>query len=141
MSLNVSKLSPQAVIPSRSTPGSAGFDLYSADNYVILPGHRVVVSTGVSLQFPSGNYGHITARPGLAVKHGLNILSDVVDADYTGEIKVVVQNTDQRQAFVVRPGYRIAQLVVVPFTQVQVDEIPGLVEDSSDVTFYKVTGV
>jgi dUTP pyrophosphatase len=141
MSLNVSKLSPQAVIPSRSTPGSAGFDLYSADNYVILPGHRVVVSTGLSVHFPTGTYGHITARPGLAVKHGLNILSDVIDTDYTGEVKVVVQNTDQRQAFVVRPGYRIAQLVVVPFTHVDIVEVPGLAEDSSDVTCYKVTGV
>jgi dUTP pyrophosphatase len=140
MALNVSKLSQQAIVPTRSTPGSAGFDLYSADNYVILPGHRVVVSTGISVKFPSGTHGHITARPGLAVKHGLNILSDVIDADYTDEIKVVVQNTDQRQAFVVRPGYRIAQLVVVPHLAVEIAEIP-VEEDSTNVTHFKVTGV
>jgi dUTP pyrophosphatase len=140
MSLNVSKLSSQAVIPTRSSPGSAGFDLYSVDNYVILPGHRVVVSTGVSVKFPSGTYGHITSRPGLAVKHGLNILSDVIDSDYSDEVKVVVQNTDQRQAFVVRPGYRIAQIVPVTYTDLNLVEVPGP-EDSTDVTSYKVTGI
>lgn len=136
MSLNVSKLSPQAIIPTQSSPGSAGFDLYSVDNYVILPGHRVVVSTGVSFQFPSGTYGHITSRPGLSVKHGLNILSDVVDSDYTDEVKVVVQNTDQRQAFVVRPGYRIAQLIPVNYTPVTLVETTP-----TDEVAYKVTGV
>ena len=140
MALNVSKLAPQATLPTKSTPGSAGFDLYSVDNYVILPGHRVVVSTGVSVKFPDGIYGHITARPGLAVKHGLNILADVVDSDYTDEVKVVVQNTDQRQAFVVRPGYRIAQLIPVNYAPLDVVEV-DVPEDSSSVQQYKVTGV
>jgi len=140
MALNVSKLSPQATLPTKSSPGSAGFDLYSVDNYVILPGHRVVVSTGISVKFPSGTYGHVTARPGLAVKHGLNILADVIDSDYTGEVKVVVQNTDQRQAFVVRPGYRIAQLIPLNYAQIDLVEVP-VPEDSTDVQRYHVVGV
>jgi dUTP pyrophosphatase len=140
MALNVSKLAPQATLPTKTSPGSAGFDLYSVDNYVILPGHRVVVSTGISVKFPVGTYGHITARAGLAVKHGLNILADVIDSDYTGEVKIVVQNTDQRQAFVVRPGYRIAQLIPLNYAQVDIVEVP-VPEDSSDVQHYHVTGV
>jgi dUTP pyrophosphatase len=112
MALNVSKVVPHATLPSRATPGAAGFDLYSADSYVILPGRRVVVSTGISVKLPPGTYGRIASRSGLAVKHGLNILADVIDPDYTGEVKVVLHNTDERQPFIIRPGYRIAQLIV-----------------------------
>ena len=81
MALNVSKVVPHATLPSRATPGSAGFDLYSADSYVILPGRRVVVSTGIAVNLPTGTYGRIASRSGLAEKHGLNILADVVDPD------------------------------------------------------------
>ena len=138
MALNVSKLVPHATLPSRATPTSCGFDLFSADSYVILPGHRVVVSTGISVQLPSGTYGRIASRSGLAVKHGLNILADVVDPGYTGEVKVVLQNTDERQPFIIRPGYRIAQLILENYTFADVVETES---DSTDVTCYKVTGV
>ena len=124
MALNVSKLVPHAILPARATDGAAGYDLYSADSYVILPGHRVVVSTGISLQLPLGTYGRIAPRSGLAVKHGLNILAGVVDPDYTGEVKVVIHNTDERQPFIIRPGYRIAQLILENFTIVHVNEVP-----------------
>jgi dUTP pyrophosphatase len=116
MALNVSKVVPHATLPSRSTPGSAGFDLYSADSYVILPGRRVVVSTGIAVQLPAGTYGRIASRSGLAVKHGLNILADVIDPDYVGEVKVVLHNTDERQPFIIRPGYRIAQLILESYS-------------------------
>lgn len=138
MALNVSKLVPHATLPSRATPTSCGFDLFSADSYVILPGHRVVVSTGISVQLPPGTYGRIASRSGLAVKHGLNILADVVDPGYTGEVKVVLHNTDDRQPFIIRPGYRIAQLILENYTLADVVETES---DSTDVTCYKVTGV
>jgi len=130
MSLNVRKLSPDALLPSRPSDGSAGYDLFSADSYVILPGHRVVVSTGISVQLPPGTYGRIVSRTGLSVKHGLDVLGGVVDPDYTGEIKVVLLNTDVRQPFVIRPGYRIAQLILENFTIVHVNELPS---ESSEV--------
>ena len=124
MALNVSKLVPHAILPARATDGAAGYDLYSADSYVILPGHRVVVSTGIAMQLPPGTYGRIAPRSGLAVKHGLNILAGVVDPDYTGEVKVVLHNTDERQPFIIRPGYRIAQLILENFTIVHGNEVP-----------------
>jgi dUTP pyrophosphatase len=76
------------------------------------------------MQLPSGTYGRIAPRSGLAVKHGLNILAGVVDPDYTGEVKVVIHNTDERQPFIIRPGYRIAQLILENFTVVHVNEVP-----------------
>ena len=86
MELNVIKLVPQATLPVRSTNGAAGYDLFSTDSYVVLPGRRVVVSTGISVQLPAGTYGRIAPRSGLAVKHGLDTLAGVVDPDYQGEI-------------------------------------------------------
>jgi dUTP pyrophosphatase len=123
MALNVTKLVPHAIIPARATSGAAGYDLFSVDNYVVLPGRRVVVSTGISINLPPGTYGRIAPRSGLAVKHGLDTLAGVVDPDYTGEVKVVLQNLDFSQPFVIRPGYRIAQLILEKFEVVDVVEL------------------
>ena len=125
MALNVTKLVPQATLPARSTPGAVGYDLFSIDNYVVLPGRRVVVSTGISVELPPGTYGRIAPRSGLAVKHGLDTLAGVVDPDYQGEIKVVLQNLDMQNPFVIRPGYRIAQLVLEQCVTPEVVEVTG----------------
>jgi dUTP pyrophosphatase len=125
MALNVTKLVPHANLPARATSGSAGYDLFSTDNYVVLPGRRVVVSTGISVQLPPGCYGRIAPRSGLAVKHGLDTLAGVIDSDYTGEVKVVLQNLDVSQPFVIRPGYRIAQLILEKYEIVDAVEVPS----------------
>jgi dUTP pyrophosphatase len=125
MALNVTKLVPHATLPARATPGAAGYDLFSIDNYVVLPGRRVVVSTGISVSLPPGCYGRIAPRSGLAVKHGLDTLAGVIDPDYTGEIKVVLQNLDPTQPFVIRPGYRIAQLILEQCVTPEVIEVPS----------------
>lgn len=126
--LNVKRLVPNAVLPTRGTPGAAGYDLYSTDGFIIMPGHRVVVTTGVAVELPSGTYGRIAPRSGLAVKHGIDVLAGVVDPDYTGEIKVVLVNTDLRRAFMIRPGYRIAQLILENYTSADVVEVPYVAE-------------
>jgi dUTP pyrophosphatase len=124
MALNVIKTIPSAILPVRASAGAAGYDLFSTDSYVVLPGRRVVVSTGITVQLPPGTYGRIAPRSGLAVKHGLDTLAGVIDPDYTGEIKVVLQNLDSTQPFVIRPGYRIAQLILENYTVAEVVEVP-----------------
>jgi len=124
MALNVTKLIPNAQLPIRGSSNAAGYDLFSTDSYVVLPGRRVVVSTGISVQLPPGTYGRIAPRSGLAVKHGLDTLAGVIDPDYTGEVKVVLQNLDLQQPFVIRPGYRIAQLILENYTVADVVEVP-----------------
>ena len=123
MALNVTKINALATLPTRATAGSAGYDLVSTDNYVVLPGRRIVVSTGITVQLPPGTYGRIAPRSGLAVKHGLDTLAGVIDSDYTGEVKVVLQNLDMSQPFVIRPGYRIAQLILENYTVADVIEV------------------
>jgi len=123
--LYVTKLFQNSQIPVRATDGSAGYDLFSIDNYIVPPGRRVVVSTGVSVKLPPGTYGRIAPRSGLAVKHGLDTLAGVIDPDYTGEVKVVLQNLDPDRSFVIRPGYCIAQLILENFTVADVLEVVG----------------
>lgn len=123
MSLKIKKLVPHAILPSRATPQSAGYDLYSSEGYVLLPGHRVVVSTGIQVQLPPSVYGRIAPRSGLSVKHGLGVGAGVIDADYQGELKVVLFNHDLRNNFVIRPGYRIAQLLLEYVATPVVEEV------------------
>ena len=134
MALNVIKVIPSAILPVRASTGAAGYDLFSTDSYVVLPGRRVVVSTGITVQLPPGTYGRIAPRSGLAVKHGLDTLAGVIDPDYTGEIKVVLQNLDAVQPFVIRPGYRIAQLILENYTVAEVVEVPSENTPLVDVT-------
>lgn len=122
MTLKIKKLVPHAIIPTRGTQGSAGLDLTSAEGYVVLPGHRVVVSTGLQIGLPPGVYGRIAPRSGLAVKHGLCVGAGVVDPDYEGEVKVVLFNHDPKQSFVIRPGYRIAQLILEKYEMHEIEE-------------------
>lgn len=110
--VSFSKLREDAIIPSKATPGSIGLDLHSVDPYIVLPGQRVVVSTGLRVNLPQGVYGRIAPRSGLAVKHGLDVGAGVIDPDYTGEIRVVLFNHDSHNPFIIRPGYRIAQLIL-----------------------------
>lgn len=105
------KLRPDTIVPSKATEHSIGLDLFSVEPYVVLPGQRVVVSTGVAVSIPDGTYGRIAPRSGLSVKHGLCVGAGVIDPDYTGEIRVVLFNHDLQTPYVIRPGYRIAQLI------------------------------
>lgn len=125
MSLQVTRLVDNAILPTRGSAGAAGFDLYSADGYVVMPGHRMVVSTGIAVKLPVGTYGRVAPRSGLAVKHGLDILAGVIDPDYTGELKVVLVNTDMRIPFFIKPGYRIAQLILECYVAADVVEVHG----------------
>jgi len=126
MSLIVKKLTPHALIPSRATDGSAGYDIYSAEGYVLLPGHRVVVSTGIQIRLPEGTYGRVAPRSGIAIKHGIDVGAGVIDPDYEGEVKVVLFNHDPKNSFIIRPGYRIAQLIIEAYYNAEVEEVDDI---------------
>lgn len=137
--LRYQKLHADAIAPTRATSGAAGYDLHSVEGYVLTPGHRVVVSTGLRIVLPPGTYGRVAPRSGLAVKHGLDVGAGVVDPDYTGELKVVLFNHDT-QTFVIRPGYRIAQLIVEPFIAPLVEEVQDVPETERGENGFGSTG-
>jgi dUTP pyrophosphatase len=128
--LPIRRLRAEAVIPQRAYEGDAGLDLSACERVELAPGERAVVGTGLAVAIPEGHAGFVQPRSGLASRHGITILNTpgLVDSGYRGELRVVVLNTDREQAFVVEPGMRIAQLVVVPVAEpdpVEVDELPA----------------
>ena len=112
--MKVKLIHPQAKAPTRGSEYAAGLDLCSVDQLFIWPGERKVISTGICIEIPNGFYGRIAPRSGLAVKHGIMTMAGVIDADYRGEIKVVLYNSseDEQAKFEVSPGDRIAQLIL-----------------------------
>jgi deoxyuridine 5'-triphosphate nucleotidohydrolase len=104
------KLDPEATTPSRATTCSAGYDLASAVDAVIEPNTTVVIPTGVTVSFDKHMYGQILGRSSLAIR-GITVLGGVIDADYTGEIRVILNNLSATPYKLVK-GQRIAQMVL-----------------------------
>jgi dUTP pyrophosphatase len=129
------KLREDAVVPTRAYEGDAGLDLASCEQVVLGPGEREMVGTGLAVAIPEGYAGFVQPRSGLAARHGISIVNapGLVDSGYRGELRVVLHNTDVREAFVVEPGMRIAQLVVVPVAIVEPVELEELPESERGV--------
>ncbi len=127
--LPIQRLRDDAVVPTRAYAGDAGLDLAACERVELGPGERATVSTGLAIAIPDGYAGFVQPRSGLASRHGITIVNTpgLVDSGYRGELKVILLNTDASEPFVVEPGMRIAQLVVmqVPgIDPVEVDELP-----------------
>ena len=120
--MNIKRLNENAVIPTTGSDYSAGYDLYAAiDKEIILsPSATVLIGTGWAMEIPLGTFGAIFARSGLAVKEGLRPANcvGVVDSDYRGEVKVALHN-DSTMDRVIKPGERIAQLIIMPYLKVE----------------------
>lgn len=114
-------------LPAYETAGAAGMDLRAAvpeDRPVILlPGHRVLVPTGLVLEIPDGFEGQVRPRSGLALKHGITCLNTpgTIDSDYRGELKVILINHGDEEFSITR-GMRIAQMVIAPVVQARIEE-------------------
>lgn len=128
-SVNIKKLSSEAILPTYGSEFSAGADLYActSEPLTILPGEAVLVHTGLCMELPEGYAGLIYARSGLASKKGLAPSNKVgvVDSDYRGEIMVSLYN-HSKEPRVIEHGERIAQMVITPFVTAQwnlVDEL------------------
>lgn len=138
------KLHPDAIIPTRGTSHSAGFDLYALKDMIITGGcGNVIIPTGIAVQLPEGTYGRIAMRSGLAVKQHLSVSAGVIDVDYTGEIGVVVYCTKTHNdcavegAFgtfqpstsplahhcCIRKGERVAQLILEVISYAKAEEV------------------
>ncbi len=117
-------------LPDYATPQSAGMDLLAATEAetAVVPGERVIVPTGIAIALPEGFEAQVRPRSGLAAKHGLTVLNSpgTVDADYRGEIKVILANTSTEN-FLIERGMHIAQLVIAPVVRadwVEVEQLP-----------------
>jgi dUTP pyrophosphatase len=116
MQLAVKLLHPEARLPHRAHPGDAGADLFSVEEVIIPPGERREVGTGLALAIPWGYAGFVQPRSGLAFRHGLMVVNSpgLIDAGYRGEVRVSLYNSG-KEPFEIKPGERIAQLVIQRF--------------------------
>jgi dUTP pyrophosphatase len=133
--LQIKKLRDDAVVPARAYDGDAGLDLAACERVELGPGERATVPTGLAVAIPEGHAGFVQPRSGLAARHGISIVNTpgLVDSGYRGELKVILLNTDEAEPFVVEPGMRIAQLVVVPVPGIHLVEVEELPESERGV--------
>ena len=139
MQLKVKKLSTNAQLPTRGTPQSVGYDLYASEDVTIKSKDRGMVSTGLAIKVPTGTYGRVAPRSGLAVKSGVNVGAGVIDPDYTGEVKVVLFNHGADK-LKVKAGDRVAQLIVERCETPVVEEVQSLEETSRGAGGFGSTG-
>ena len=141
--MKVKLIHPQAKAPTRGSSQAAGLDLCSVEQLFIWPGERKVVSTGLSIEIPPGFYGHIASRSGIAVKYGMMTMAGVIDADYRGEIKVVLYNSnkDENAKFEVSLGDRIAQLILLATPAFPIEVVTELSDTARAEGGFGSTGV
>ena len=133
--IQVRRLRAEAEVPAQAYAGDAGLDLTACERHELRPGERAVVPTGLAVAIPEGHGGFVLPRSGLAARNGITIVNapGLIDSGYRGEVQVVLLNTDQDQPFVVEPGMRIAQLVVLPVPPVELVELEELPESERGV--------
>jgi dUTP pyrophosphatase len=133
---------PDLPLPSRQTTGSAGFDLASAEpDFVLVPGERRLVSTGLALEIPPGIEGQVRPRSGLALRHGITMPNapGTIDSDYRGEVRVILQNSGTQPVTIAR-GDRIAQLVFARYEIPELVDAPALEESTRGAGGFGSTG-
>ena len=137
-------LHKNAVLPVRSTPGSAGLDVHTTieNPIVIPPGRRATFPTGLALDIPVGFEVQVRSRSGLALKHGVIVLNSpgTIDSDFRGELKVILYNSDSEESYMVSPGERIAQLVYARYEHVSPQWTQTVSETSRNESGFGSTG-
>ncbi|NXJ05407.1 DUT protein, partial [Odontophorus gujanensis] len=123
--LRFTKLSDNARAPSKGSARAAGYDLYSAYDCVIPPMEKAVVKTDIQVALPSGCYGRVAPRSGLAAKHFIDVGAGVIDEDYRGNVGVVLFNFG-KETFEVKKGDRIAQLICERIFYPELEEVQAL---------------
>jgi dUTP pyrophosphatase len=140
--LEYKRLAPEGRAPSRAHDHDAGYDLFAAEHATLEPGERTSVGTAIAIAIPEGYAGVVLPRSGLAARHGIALVNapGLIDAGYRGELRILLLNTDLRERFVIEPGDRIAQLVVISAESLELAEVPELSETTRAVGGFGSTG-
>ena len=137
--LKVKKLSPNATLPVRASPGAAGYDLFSSEDCVIEPRTRKVVKTDLSMAIPPRHYGRVAPRSGLSFKFGIDIAAGVIDCDYRGPLGIVMVNNGPN-SFQVKTGDRVAQMLLERVSTPEVEEVDELDDTARGTSGFGSTG-
>jgi dUTP pyrophosphatase len=128
-------------LPVYATEGSAGLDLLAAEALVLAPGSRAAVPCGIAIALPAGYEAQVRPRSGLAFNHGVTVLNapGTIDCDYRGEVKAILINHG-RESFQISRGMKIAQLVIAPCVQAQLNEVSELSQTARGAGGFGSTG-
>ncbi len=126
----IKRLDPSVPLPTYAKGGDAGADLVTTKDFILAPGERALIPTGISIALPDGYVALVHPRSGLAIKHGVTLVNTpgTIDAGYRGEIACILINHDAKDAISFSKGDRIAQLVIQKVERanfIEVEELPG----------------
>lgn len=140
--LPIKRLDDEVELPSYAYEGDAGLDLRSAEDVVLKPFERRLVSTGLAIAIPDGYAGFVQPRSGLALREGLSMANTpgLIDAHYRGELKVCAINLDPEREIHITKGERIAQLVIQKVPRVSLMEVNSLDETDRGVGGFGSSG-
>lgn len=142
--VKIKKLSPLTKLPLKMTPISSGFDVYACikNNITVYPNKVVLIPTGFSLEIPEGYEAQIRPRSGLAAKYKIGILNSpgTIDADYRGEVKIILINYNEKE-FIVKPNMRIAQMVFLKLPKIELEEVDELEPTERNYGGFGHTGI
>jgi dUTP pyrophosphatase len=137
--LLVKLLDPSAKPPTRGSPGAAGYDIYTIEDYILAPKERKVFKTGIAMEIPEGLYGHTCERSGLAAKYGITVLGGIIDSDYRGEIGIILRNTGLYPVKI-NQGDRIAQMIFKKYEVLDVQLATELSDTARGINKFGSTG-
>lgn len=137
--MKIKRLTKTAILPTRGSTYSAGADLYADEEKIINPGQRALIATGVAAKAPEGTYIRIAPRSGMALHKGLDVLAGVVDADYSGQIMVILLNTGN-EAVDIKAGDRIAQAITECIVISEIEEVDDFEETERGSAGFGSTG-
>ncbi len=140
MNIRVKKLHPDAIMPSFAHSGDAGMDLYSVEDFVLKPGERRSVATGIAIALPDGYVSLVWDKSGLSHKFGVKTLGGVIDSGYRGEYLIGLVNLGQ-ELFEVKKGQKIAQLLIQRVERPDIEEVAELDETTRGTGGFGSTGV
>jgi dUTP pyrophosphatase len=141
LTVKIQKTKDGAIIPKYAHKGDAGVDLFSTEDYILKPGQRVLVSTGIKIAIPKGYEAQVRPKSGLALKHGISIANTpgTVDCGYRGEIGVIAINLGNED-FKIEKGKKIAQMVFNKIEEADFEEVQELDETTRGEGGFGSTG-
>ena len=139
--MELQKLTENAIVPTKGSDFAAGFDLYACleSPYTIRAKDRGIVPTGIAVSIPTGHFGRISPRSGLAVKQGIDVGAGILDEDFIGQIQVVLFNHGLED-IIFNHGERIAQLIVSPYTSPEIKIVEKLSQTKRGSNGFGSTG-
>lgn len=137
--IKIKKLNPDAIIPSYAHEGDAGMDIYSCEDFILLPHERHLFSTGISIELPEGYVALIWDKSGVANK-GIKSMGGVIEYTYRGEYKIILYNTS-KEPYEVKKSQKIAQILIQPIMNANVQEVNELSETKRGDGAFGSTGL